>query len=168
MSYVTVGNEKLGSVTLPSNAHGHSGSMSVKTTIQHPLSTGRQPMFPLAMVALLAGAFGFNPEARAQDVAPPISGALGQVQSVGDHSITIQNKSGSFHIDITQPLTTYHAVPSDLNHITDNDYIGVASTALPDGTEVAKQIFIFPSELRGAVEGSVVMDAQPGTATRIG
>ena len=166
MSYVTVGNEKLVSVTLPANAHGYSGSMSVKTTNQHPLSTSRQRKFPLAMVALLAAAFGFNSGVRAQDVAPPISGVLGQVQSVGDHSITIQNKSGLFHIDITQPLTTYHAAPSDLSHITDNDYIGVASTELPDGTEVAKQIFIFPLELRGAVEGSVVVDAQPGTATQ--
>jgi hypothetical protein len=166
MSHVTVGNEKLGSVTAPSDAHGRSGAMSAKTTNQHPLSTNRRRMFPLAMVALLAAAFGFNPGALAQDVAPPLSGALGQVQSVGDHSITIQNKSGLFHIDITQPLTTYHAVPSDLNHITDNDYIGVASTDLPDGTKVAKQIFIFPSELRGAVEGSVVLDAQPGAATQ--
>jgi hypothetical protein len=122
-------------------------------------------MFPLALVVLLAAAFGCNRGPRAQDVATPISGVLGQVQSVGDHSITIQNKSGLFHIDITQPLTTYHAVPSDLSHITDNDYIGVASTALPDGTEVAKQIFIFPLELRGAVEGSFLMDAQPGAAT---
>src|SRR6266481_7236545 len=164
MLYIKVGNEKLGSVTLPSDAQGYSGSMSDKTTNQHPLSTRRQRMFPLAMIALLAAAFGFNPGVRAQDIAPPISGVLGQVQSVGDHSITIQNKSGLFHIDITQPLTTYHAVPSDLSHITDNDYIGVASTELPDGIEVAKQIFIFPLELRGAVEGSFVMDAQPGAA----
>jgi len=121
-------------------------------------------MFPLALVVLLAAAFGCNSGPPAHDVATPISGVLGQVQSVGDHSITIQNKSGLFHIDITQPLTTYHAVPSDLSHITDNDYIGVASTELPDGIEVAKQIFIFPLELRGAVEGSFVMDAQPGAA----
>ncbi len=166
MLFIKVGNEKLGSVTLPSDTQGHSGSMSVKTTNQHPLSTHRQRMFTLAMIALLAAAFGFNPGVRAQDVAPPISGVLGQVQSVGDRSITIQNKSGLFHINITQPLTTYHEVPSDLNHITDNDYIGVASTELPDGTEVAKQIFIFPSEPRGAVEGSVVVDAQPGAATQ--
>jgi hypothetical protein len=166
MSYGTVRNEKLGSFTLPSNADGHSVSMSVKTSNQHPLSTRRQWMFPLALVVLLATAFGCNTGPRAQDVAPPIPGVLGQVQSVGDHSITIQNKSGLFHFDITQPLTTYHAVPSDLSHITDNDYIGVASTELPDGTEVAKQIFIFPSELRGAVEGSVVVDAQPGAATQ--
>ena len=166
MSYVTVRKEKLGSVTLHSNAHGHSGPMRVKTTNRHPFSTSRQRMFSLAMVALLAAAFGFNPGARAQDVAPPISGALGQVQTVGDHSITIQTKSGLVHIDIMQPLTTYKVVPSDLNHITDNAYIGVASTDLPDGTKMAKQIFIFPSELRGAVEGSVVMDAQPGAATQ--
>jgi hypothetical protein len=166
MSFGMVGNKKLGSVTPPSDAHGHSGSMSVKTTNQHPLSTSRQRMFPLALVALLAAAFGCNPGPRAQDVAPPIPGVLGQVQSVVDHSITIQNKSGLFHIAITQPLTTYHAVPSDLNHITANDYIGVASTEQPDGTEEAKQIFIFPSELRGAAEGSVVVDAQPGAATQ--
>jgi hypothetical protein len=166
MSCVTARNEKLGRVTLPSNAHGHSGSISLETTNQHPLSTSRQRMCPLAMVALLAAVLGFDPGARAQEIAPPISGALGQVQSVGDHSITIQNKSGLVHINITQPLTTYHVVPSDLNHITDDDYVGVASTELPDGTEVAKQIFIFPSELRGAVEGSVVVDAQPGAATQ--
>jgi hypothetical protein len=83
MSYVTVGNEKLGSVTLAFSAHGHSGSVSVKTTNQHPLRASRQRMFPLAMVALLAAAFGFNSGVRAQDVAPPISGVLGQVQSVG-------------------------------------------------------------------------------------
>ena len=164
MSFIKVGNKKLGSITHPSDARGYSGSMSVKTTNQHLLITSRQRMFPLAMVALLAAAFGCNPGPRAQEVATPISGVLGQVQSVEDHSITIQNKSGLFHIDITQPLTTYHAVPSDLSHITDNDYIGVASTELPDGTEVAKQIFIFPLELRGAVEGSFVMDAQPGAA----
>src|SRR5258705_1134625 len=166
MSYVTVGNEKLGSVTLPSNAHGHSGSMSLKTTNQHPLSASRQRMFSLVMVALLAVAFAFTPGARAQDVAPRISGVLGQVQSVGDHSITIQNKSGLFHINITQPLTTYKVVPSDLNHITDNDYIGVASSQAPDGKEVAKQIFVFPSEFRGAVEGSVLVDPQPGSAAQ--
>jgi quinol monooxygenase YgiN len=106
----------------------------------------------------------FNPGASAQDVPPPISGALGQVQSVGDNSITIQNKSGLFHVNITQPLKTYKVVPSDLNNITDNDYIGVASTQGADGTEVAKQIFLFPSELRGAVEGSVLVDPQPGSA----
>jgi quinol monooxygenase YgiN len=107
-----------------------------------------------------------SPEVSAQDVPAPLSGALGQVQSVEDNSITIQNKAGLYHINITQPLRTYKVVPSDLNHITDNDYIGVASTQAPDGKEVAKQIFVFPSELRGAVEGSVLVDPQPGSTAQ--
>jgi len=139
--------------------------MSVKTINRHSLGTSRPRLFPLATVALLVAAFGFS-GARAQDVAPPISGVLGQVQSVEKNSITIQNKSGLFNIAIKQPLTTYHSVPSDLAHVTDNNYIGVESTEQPDGTDVAKQIFIFPSEFRGAVEGSVVLDATPGTATQ--
>jgi hypothetical protein len=166
MSYVTVSKRKLGSLTLPARQQGHSGSMSVATEKQHPLSRSHHRLFSLAVVALLAAVFGFNLSARAQNVPPPISGALGQVQSTGDNSITIQNKSGVFHITIKQPLTTYKIVPSDLNHITDNDYVGVASTQGPDGTEVAKQIFVFPSEFRGAVEGSVLVDPQPGSAAQ--
>ena len=37
MSSITVHNETLGSVALPTNTRGHSGSMSVKTTKQLPL-----------------------------------------------------------------------------------------------------------------------------------
>jgi quinol monooxygenase YgiN len=281
MSYAMISKGKLGSVTLPASQPGRSGSMSVETKIQHPLSRSHHRMFPLAVAGLLTAVFGFNLRARAQYVPPPISGALGQVQSVetnstqegnsteavgllvtlearpgkeadaeaflksaqplalnekgtlkwyaiklgpgkfgifdtfadeegrnahltgeiakalgaranelfaaapqiektevlastplkqvqsvGDNSITIQNKSGVFHISITQPLTTYKIVPSDLNHITDNDYVGVASTQAADGKEVAKQIFVFPSEFRGAVEGSVLLDPQPGTAAQ--
>ena len=281
MSHATINKEKLGSVALPGSQPGHSSWISVETKKQHPLSRSRHLRFPIAVFAVLTAVFGFNLRARAEDVPPPISGALGQVQSVetssaqdgnsteaigllvtleassgkeadaeaflkaaqplalnekgtlkwyaiklgpgkfgifdtfaneegrnahstgqiamalgarahqlfaappqiekvevlastplkqvesvGDNSLTIQNKSGLFHINIAQPLTTYHVVPSDLNHISDNDYIGVASTKLPNGTEVAKQIFIFPSELRGAVEGSVLLDPQPGSAAQ--
>ena len=140
--------------------------MSVNAANQQLPNTSLRHRFALAMVVLVAAAFGSNPGARAQDVAPPIPGALGQIQSVGDSSISIQTRSGIVHIEITQPLTTYKVVPSDLNHITDNEYVGVASTELPNGTHVAKQIFIFPKELSGAAEGSVLMDAQPNTATR--
>ena len=281
MSYATIIKGKWGGVTLPASQPGRSRSMSVESKKPHPLSRSHQRMVPLAVAALLTAVFGFNLRARAQDVPPPISGALGQVQSVetnstqegnsaeavgllvtldarpgkeadaeaflksaqplalnekgtlkwyaiklgpgkfgifdtfaneegrnahltgeiakalgaranelfaappqiektevlastplkqvqsvGDNSITIQNKAGVFHINITQPLTTYKIVPSDLNHITDNDYIGVASTQAPDGKEVAKQIFVFPSEFRGAVEGSVLLDPQPGAAAQ--
>jgi len=67
-------------------------------------------------------------------------------------------------VNIKQPLTTYKQIPSDLSDVTSASYIGVASTEQADGKEVAKQIIIFPEELRGAAEGSVLTDP-PGATT---
>ena len=67
-------------------------------------------------------------------------------------------------MNIKQPLTTYKQIPSDLSHVASTSYIGVASTEQPDGKEVAKQVIIFPEELRGAAEGSVLTDP-PGATT---
>ena len=68
------------------------------------------------------------------------------------------------HIDVKQPLITYKKVPSDLSHVTSASYVGVASTEQADGKEVAKEIIIFPAELRGTAEGSVLTDP-PGATT---
>ena len=67
-------------------------------------------------------------------------------------------------MNIKQPLTTYKQIQSDLSHVASTSYIGVASTEQPDGKEVAKQVIIFPEELRGAAEGSVLTDP-PGATT---
>ena len=101
--------------------------------------------------------------ASAQSV-PPLSGVLGQVKSATPNSIEIGTKSGIVSVEIMQPLTTYRQVPSDLNQVTSDSYIGVASEERPDGAEVAKQIIVFPAELRGAAEGSVLLDAPAGAA----
>src|SRR5580704_18200313 len=85
-------NGKLGSANLPSNPPGRVRSMRVKANKQDPLTTSHRSRFPLAMVALLAAVFGLNPKARAQDVPPPIAGALGQIQSVETNS-TQEGKS---------------------------------------------------------------------------
>jgi hypothetical protein len=55
-------------------------------------------------------------------------------------------------------------MPSDLSHVTSSSYVGVPSVQQADGTELAKQVIIFPKELRGAAEGSVPTDA-PGATT---
>ena len=68
------------------------------------------------------------------------------------------------HVKVTQPLAIYKQIPSDLNHVTSNSYVGVASVQQADGTELAKQVIIFPKELRGAAEGSVLTDAPGATA----
>jgi hypothetical protein len=157
MSCITVGNEKLGSVTIPSNARGHSGSMSVKTMNQHPL----QHLVHVALLAALATPHAVWAQAKA---APPISGVIGKLQSFTGSSLDVMTSSGAVHIDVKQPLTTYQQIPSDLSHVTPASYVGVASAEQADGKQMAKQILIFPAELSGAAEGSVLTDP-PGATT---
>jgi hypothetical protein len=160
----------------PSNK-SHADSVTVRPTQSTALTLAarmpraaipgriRHRFIALGAAALLAAIPGFSLPASAEGV-PPLSGVLGKVASVDTSSISVQTKAGLVHIEIRQPLTTYHQVPSDLNHVSDNSYIGVASAEQPDGVEVAKQIFIFPPELRGAAEGSVLMNPASGAATR--
>jgi hypothetical protein len=102
--------------------------------------------------------------AAAQQVAPPIRGVIGKVQSFTGSSLEVQTPSGVVHVDVKQPLTTYKQVPSDLTHVASASYVGVASSEEADGKELAKQIIIFPPELSGAAEGSVLTDP-PGATT---
>jgi hypothetical protein len=119
----------------------------------------------LAMLAMVGTFPGFNAAPTHAQSAPPLSGVLGQVKSVTHDAIAIQTKSGVVDLAVAHPLTTYRQVPSDLSHVTSSSYIGVASVEEPNGTEIAKQIFIFPPELRGAAEGSVLLDSAPSTTT---
>jgi hypothetical protein len=95
---------------------------------------------------------------------PPIEGVIGKLQSFDGKSLDVQTPSGVVHVVVKQPLTTYKQVPSDLSHVASAPYVGVASAEQADGKQVAKQIFIFPAELRGAAEGSVLTDPPGATS----
>jgi hypothetical protein len=118
--------------------------------------------------ALAIGATGYasivEAQTRVTQAAAPISGVIGQVQLFTGSALDVQTPSGVVHVDVKQPLTTYKQVPSDLSHVTSSSYVGVASSEKADGTEVAKQIIIFPTELNGAAEGSVLTDPPGATA----
>src|SRR6202051_1902296 len=142
-------------VLYPTRLHITAGWKNV--LMMHPLSR-------IVFICLLAAQA--TPIAAWAQVkaAPPLSGVIGKVQSVTDSSVEVQTPSGVVHVDVKQPLTTYKQIPSDLSHVTSTSYVGVASTEQADGKEVAKQIIIFPEELRGAAEGSVLTDP-PGATT---
>jgi hypothetical protein len=116
----------------------------------------------LAFVALLA-ALVAPATVRAQ-AAPAIDGVIGKLQSFDGKTLDVGTSSGVVHVVVKQPLTTYKQVPSDLSHVAAAPYIGVASTEGADGKQVAKQIFIFPAELRGVAEGSVLTDPPGATS----
>src|SRR5580700_6202269 len=123
----------------------------------------RHPL-PIVFISLLAAQAPPNTVWAQVKAVPPLSGVIGKAESVTDSSIDVQTGSGVVHVDIARPLTTYKQIPSDLRHVTSTSYVGVASTEQADGKEVAKQIIIFPEELRGAAEGSVLTDP-PGATT---
>lgn len=95
--------------------------------------------------------------------APPIDGVIGKLQSFDGKTLDVGTNSGVVDVVIKGHLTTYKQIPSDLSHITASSYVGVASTE-QDGKQVAKQVFIFPAELSGAAEGSVLTDPPGATS----
>ena len=122
------------------------------------------PLLRLAAFSLLAAQINPTVTFAQTQPAPPLSGVLGKVQSFTGSSLDVATPAGVVHVKVTQPLATYKQIPSDLSHVTPNTYVGVPSAQQPDGTELAKQVIIFPRELRGAAEGSVLTDA-PGATT---
>ena len=95
--------------------------------------------------------------------APPIDGVIGKLQSFDGETLDVGTPAGVVHVVVKGHLTTYKQIPSDLSHISASSYVGVAS-AEQDGKQVAKQVFIFPVELSGAAEGSVLTDPPGATS----
>src|SRR6266853_1679700 len=137
---------------------------SVRVTGSWKKALMMHPLLAVVFISLLAAQAPPNTVWAQVKAVPPLSGVIGKVQSVTDSSIDVQTGSGVVHVNIKQPLSTYKQIPSDLSHVASTSYIGVASTEQADGKEVAKQIIIFPEELRGAAEGSVLTDP-PGATT---
>ena len=119
----------------------------------------KNPLLPLPFVCLLSVASGSVAAWAQVDATPPIPGVAGKVNAVTSSSIELQTKTGMVLVEIMQPLRIYREVPSDLSHVTSSTYVGVTSVKQANGMELAKHIMIFPTELRGAAEGSFLMDA---------
>ena len=125
----------------------------------------KYPLLPLPFVFLLSVASGSVAAWAQADATPPISGVVGKLNAVTSKSIEIQTKSGVVAVEIKEPLRIYREVPADLSHVTSSTYVGITSVRQANGMELAKHIMIFPAELRGAAEGSFMMDAAPDATT---
>ena len=86
----------------------------------------------------------------------------GTVQNIDAQSLQVSTPSGAVTLAIHAPLTVYRARPSDLAHVKNASFVGVTSVRQANGTELAKEIHIFPEELRGTGAGSHMMDAGNG------
>ncbi|HKT50009.1 MAG TPA: hypothetical protein VJV96_06910 [Candidatus Angelobacter sp.] len=115
-------------------------------------------MYVLFISAVALFAFTLTSLAAWAQAVTPISGVKGKLQKVTSESLEIQSPKGAENVKIKQPLTTYGRESSDLSHVTSQSFVGVTSVKQPDGKEQAKEIHIFPPELKGAGEGSNMMD----------
>jgi hypothetical protein len=123
----------------------------------------KHPIQHLVYATLLAALATSHAALAQAKPAPPIDGVIGKLQSFDGKSLDVATNSGVVHVVVKGHLATYKQIPSDLSHVAAAPYIGVAS-AEQDGKQVAKQIFIFPAELRGAAEGSVLTDPPGATS----
>src|SRR5580692_2787344 len=123
----------------------------------------KHPLLRLIFVTLLAAQATPSTVWAQVQAAPPISGVIGKVQSFTGSALDVRTPSGVVHVEVKQPLTTHKQIPSDLSQVTAASYVGVASTEQAGGREVAKQVIIFPPELSGAAEGSVLTDPTGAT-----
>ena len=125
----------------------------------------KHPLLPPPFVVLLSVSLVAVAAWAQVDATPPIPGVVGQLKVVTNDLVELQTKTGVARVEIKQPLTIYREVPSDLSHVTSSAYVGVTSVKQANGMELAKHIMIFPAELRGAAEGSFMMDAAPNATT---
>ncbi len=93
-----------------------------------------------------------------------ISPVHGVVEKISKDSITITSALGTLTAPIGPKMQFVKRVPSDLSKITAKSYVGVTTVKQPDGKEMATEIHIFPENMRGANEGSFMMEtAAPAT-----
>src|SRR5579862_9169898 len=95
---------------------------------------------------------GLSMAAIAANAAPEHERLRGIVSAVSANEVTVRTATGEVSMSVgvdTKYLTVSH---SDLNHITADSYIGVATKNIGDKL-VALDVLIFPPAMKGAAEG---------------
>lgn len=118
-----------------------------------------QKLFMAAALAALAPAGLAAPAAPA-----PAVRVRGTVQSVTPSLLTVQSATGgAIRVHLSPKVPVVGIVPSSRAQIKDNSFLGIASVTLPNGTQQAREVVVFPEAARGTGEGSYPWDL-PGTA----
>ena len=105
---------------------------------------------------------GLSVAAITASAAPQPERLRGIVTAVSANEVTVRTVTGEVSMSVsgdTKYLTTVHA---DLNNITADSYVGVASKTV-GGKQVALDIIIFPPAMKGAAEGHFGWDRMPDT-----
>jgi len=108
-------------------------------------------------------ALGLAAPAFSQTFPAGVTPVRGVVTSVAGDELTVKSPTGPVKVRLDKTFKIYTRTPSNLSHVTKRAFVGVTSFKQPDGSELAKEIHIFPEALRGTGEGSYLM-ASPQSA----
>ena len=89
-----------------------------------------------------------------------LSVAVGSIVKTSATEIDLDVNDQNVPIGLADSPGIYATSPGTLDSVLSNSYIGVATTKQSGGSDQVAQIFIFPEELRGLNEGSVLLGGE--------
>jgi hypothetical protein len=98
----------------------------------------------------------------AANAAPEHQRLRGIVSAVSANELTVHTATGDVSMSLSGDTKYLTIGRSDLNHITADSYIGVATKDV-GGKQVALDVIIFPPAMKGAAEGHFDWDTLPDT-----
>ena len=94
----------------------------------------------------------------------PTTRIRGTIEAVDGPVLSIKTREGTdVKVKMTDDAAVFGVVKTSLSEIKDGSYIGVTGMPLPDGTQKAIAVHIFPENQRGAAEGFRPWDRQPNS-----
>jgi hypothetical protein len=114
----------------------------------------------LLALVIAASIFGISTAACAT---PVLERVRGTVKSISDTTLVVHTTGGTDEtLDLTAKTGYLTVAKSDLNHIEQGGYIGVATKSAGDKL-VALGVLLFPPAMKGAAEGHFDWDPIPDT-----
>ena len=101
----------------------------------------------IAAMTLLASAAAAAPP-------PQMVHVRGSIARLKGQELTVTTASGPIHVHLTQPVGVVTVARANRASIKPGSFVGVTSVVLPNGSQRATEIHVFPESMRGAGEGS--------------
>jgi hypothetical protein len=86
----------------------------------------------------------------------------GTVVAISSNTLTVHTANGDVSASLKGDTAFVSVVPSDLNHVGTDSYVGVASKNVGDKL-IALSVIVFPPSMKGASEGHAAYDILPDT-----
>jgi len=94
----------------------------------------------------------------------PTQRIRGDVVALDGLNLQVRSRTGELvAVKLAETYTVTGVVKVDIDRIAAGSFVGAASMPLPDGTQTALEVLLFPEARRGSGEGHYPWDLQPGS-----